>query len=328
MGPPKRSLLLGLAVGSMFLFLTFSRLEWDSVQTAVTSAMPGPLLLGFVLLAASLLTRITRWWWMLRAVVPELPLCSCVRPFLVSLAVNNTVPLRAGDLFRTVGFRDELRSPPMLVFGTLFVERLLDFLVLLTFFFIGLIILAADKLPLALVKASIGSAAVCMLCLLTLLLIPNRFQQAFRRVVNRRWLAKHNWSVRIETWIVQLFNSLSLLRSPKLSLQLAVMSIIAWTFEGGMFAAVAWSLRTDHVAPLGPWFSMATGTLATILPSSPGYVGTFDYFAMLGLVAAGANREIAVVFALLVHLFLWVPVTLVGMLYLTTQGRRIFWRGR
>ncbi len=57
-----------------------------------------------------------------------------------------------------------------------------------------------------------------------------------------------------------------------------------------MFATVAWSLRTD-ASPLGPWFALSTGTLATLLPSSPGYVGTFDYFAMLGLVAYGASRR-------------------------------------
>jgi glycosyltransferase 2 family protein len=58
--------------------------------------------------------------------------------------------------------------------------------------------------------------------------------------------------------------------------------------------------------------SLGAGTLATLLPSSPGYVGTFDYFAALGLTAYGASLGAATAFALLVHLVLWVPVTVLG----------------
>jgi uncharacterized membrane protein YbhN (UPF0104 family) len=88
-----------------------------------------------------------------------------------------------------------------------------------------------------------------------------------------------------------------------------------------MYAAVAWSLHAA-VAPFGPWFATATGTLATLLPSSPGYVGTFDYFAMLGLTAYGASRSVAAAFALLVHLVLWVPVTVIGGIMLLGGSRR------
>jgi hypothetical protein len=86
-----------------------------------------------------------------------------------------------------------------------------------------------------------------------------------------------------------------------------------------MYAAVAWALHTA-VAPAGPWFAMTTGTLATLIPSSPGYVGTFDYFAMLGLMAYGAARTAATAHALLVHVILWVPVTAAGGLSALLPG--------
>ncbi len=63
-------------------------------------------------------------------------------------------------------------------------------------------------------------------------------------------------------------------------------------------------------------FALSTGALATLLPSSPGYVGTFDYFAILGITAYGASRAAAAAFALLVHFLLWLPPTVVGALCL------------
>jgi len=317
-----RRLLLGFTLAAIFLYLAFGQLEWGSIGAAVSSARRGPLLLALVFLIFGFWTRITRWWWMLRVFEPELPLGNCIRPFLISMAVNNTLPFRAGDVFRTVGFRDELRSPAMRVLGTLVVERLLDLLVLLAFFFIGFIGLssvAVNQLPPLFVNATITIAAACLIGLLTLLLLPHQVQKVFRWSY-RRWLG-HNAAASTQARLQQLFGALSLLRSPKLSLQLLALTIIAWTFEGGVFAAVAWSLQADS-APLGPWFSLALGTLATLIPSSPGYVGTFDYFTMLGLISYGCDRETAAVFTLLVHLFLWVPVTLVGAIFLAMLKRR------
>lgn len=318
----QRRLLLGLAVAGIFLYLTFGRLEWELVQVALAAARPGPLLLGGVFLVIDFWIRIVRWWWMLKMFEPELPLQHCIRPFLVSIAVNNVVPLRAGDVLRTVGFRRELRSPPMRILGTLVVERLLDLLVLLTCLFIGLRGVVANRFPPSFINASVGITAVSLVSLLLLLLLPHQVQQGLRWVVQRPWFGKRYNSVLVESWLEQLFGALSLLRSPKVLLQLVALSGFVWIFEGGVFASVAWSLQAD-VAPLGAWFSLALGTLATLIPSSPGYVGTFDYFTMLGLTSYGADRAVATVFALLVHLLLWIPVTLVGaLLFVTTQPRR------
>jgi glycosyltransferase 2 family protein len=70
------------------------------------------------------------------------------------------------------------------------------------------------------------------------------------------------------------------------------------------------------VAWPAPWLSLAAATLATLLPSSPGYVGTFDYFATLGLTAYRSPAAGATAFALLTHLVLWLPITLAGLLTL------------
>jgi uncharacterized membrane protein YbhN (UPF0104 family) len=102
---------------------------------------------------------------------------------------------------------------------------------------------------------------------------------------------------------------------------LLVLSLAAWTMEGLVFAAAATSLGVAH-AWLAPWLSLAAATLSTLLPGTPGYVGTFDWFATLGFVAYGVDRSAAAAAAVLVHLLLWVPVTLTGLALLGRRGRR------
>jgi uncharacterized membrane protein YbhN (UPF0104 family) len=65
------------------------------------------------------------------------------------------------------------------------------------------------------------------------------------------------------------------------------------------------------------FFSMTTATLSTLIPSLPGYIGTFHYFSMQGLMAFGTGADAAAAFAIVVHLLLWLPPTLVGLIFLS-----------
>jgi len=154
--------LVGVVVAALFVWLLATRVEWGAVRRVLVAASPGPLVLGLGLFGAGIAVRVVRWWWMLRAFEPRLAPWRCARPYLVSLALNNTMPLRAGDLVRTFGFRGELRAPPGRVLGTLVIERVLDLLVLLAVFFVGLLGAASGVVPRAYVTAGAvaGAAAV------------------------------------------------------------------------------------------------------------------------------------------------------------------------
>jgi hypothetical protein len=60
--------------------------------------------------------------------------------------------------------------------------------------------------------------------------------------------------------------------------------------------------------------------LATIIPSSPGNVGTFDTPAIRTLEAFGADRALAAGYTLILHAALWLPVTALGFVYLAREG--------
>ncbi len=313
---------VGALVAIGFAYLTVRRLDWGAMRGAWRAASPGALALALALLAVDFTVRAARWWWMLRALEPDLPFRACVRPFFVSLAVNNTVPLRAGDVMRAFGFRDELRAPPARVLGTLVIERALDAFVLLAVFFAGLAGVAAGALPAAFVRTGAILGAAVLGAILALLVVPRPMRRLAGWVLSRGPLAEARWARTLDEVTGQLFETLALVQAPARALQLLALSVLAWACEGGMYAAVATALHTP-VAPAGPWFALATGTLATLLPSSPGYVGTFDYFAIAGLVAYGAPRTAAAANALLVHLLLWLPVTMAGaLLAAATPGAR------
>lgn len=313
--------LVGLVVAVVFLRLAVNNMDWAAARATLRDASPTALLAAVALLAAGLAVRTLRWWRMLRELDTTLPASACVRPFLASLALNNTLPFRAGDVARTVGFRRTLRAPAARVLGTLVVERILDLATLLLFFFLGLASVPAGVIPRGLTLAALAATAGCLVALAVLVLLPQRVEALVRTMLARPALAAKPWRPKVEGAIGDLFASLGLLQRRGLAARLVLLSLLAWTLEGAVFAAVAIAIHAG-VPLASAWFSMGTGTLATLIPSSPGYVGTFDYFAMLGLLAFGATRVAATTFAMLVHVVLWLPPTVAGAIALAVGAVR------
>lgn len=319
------TLLFSCALAALLLWLLVRGLDLQAFRQALSSLSFPLALAALGFLAAGYTTRIVRWWWMLKALEPELNLAVCIWPFLTSIALNNVLPFRVGDGLRIVGFRRELRCPAVPLAGTLVVERLLDAVALCGFFFLGLLYLPSGVFPqpfivaaTVLAGASLGALLALMVALPLLyrwsLSVQKRLQGTSQR---QRWLAAA-WGQGL-----RLAETLSLIGSAPRMLVLLALSGLCWGLEGGVFATVAAALPlTCNLNPVAPWFSLATGTLATLLPSTPGYAGTFDYFAAQGLAVYGAPAEAAAAFALTVHGLLWAPLTGSGLVYLLVRGGR------
>src|SRR5919112_4875371 len=161
----------GLMVAGLFLTLLARNIEWNEVRRVLAGATLPPLLLATIALGADMSARITRWWLMLRPVQPDLPWASCARPFLGSLALNNTVPLRAGDVVRVFGFQRTLGAPTAQVAGTLVLERLLDLLALLAILSLSVLGISGAFPPTFFVLAYVAGS-ICVAALLAITLIP------------------------------------------------------------------------------------------------------------------------------------------------------------
>ena len=60
--------------------------------------------------------------------------------------------------------------------------------------------------------------------------------------------------------------------------------------------------------------------LATTIPSAPGYIGTFDAPGIAVLTAYGVEHSVAAGYTLVLHVALWLPITLLGAYYLAREG--------
>lgn len=304
--------LLGVAVGGVFVWLLARGVDAEGVGGALAGLSFASMSLAVLLVACGAAVRITRWWALLRVLAPGLPLLACVRPYLFAWAVNNLLPFRAGDAVRILAFRTSLRSPAMRVLGTLVVERCVDVVLVSTIFFLALLGLPKAVLPGAVVAAIAVLAGLAMVGMALMLAFLPAFEGFVLGLLERPQLAGRRWTSALADHARQLAAALGLLRSPSRLVAYGGLSMLAWSCDVAVALVLAAALEAN-VGALGPLLAFATGTLSMTIPVAPGHVGTFDYFAALGLQAYGAVRETAVAFAIALH-SLWIPFTVIGLL--------------
>jgi len=96
-------------------------------------------------------------------------------------------------------------------------------------------------------------------------------------------------------------------------------SVVIWLFETGMywFVMQAFTFEVNFSAMM---LMNGIVNLATMIPSAPGYVGTFDATGIAVLEAYGVARSIAAGYTLVLHAALWLPITLLGAYYMARES--------
>ena len=101
----------------------------------------------------------------------------------------------------------------------------------------------------------------------------------------------------------------------------AALSAAAW----GAWAAGAWSIAAAVGIPLSPLeviFVMAVVNLGVAIPSSPGFVGTYQWLCVASLALLGVDGERAFAFSVILHAAWFVPTTIAGAALLAHNGVR------
>ena len=311
-------LLLGVAIAALFVWLTLRQVDTARIAQVLAAAQPPLLLVAVLLLCAGYACRIERWRTMLARENAALRWRDCAGPLLASFAANNVLPFRAGDVMRAFAFNDRLHTTAGSVLATLFVERLLDLLMVILLLGGALWVFGFDVSHLL----GIGGPLLVIAAgaIMAVLLYPALLQPIVKLL--GALAARLPAAGRLQAELGKATTTLATLAGGATMWKLLAWSGAAWLTEGGVYWVVAKSLASI-TAPIGGWLAVPVGTLATLIPSTPGYVGTFDYFTAQAMILAGNDATAAAAYAFLVHLVLWLPPTVAGGLYMALRPARL-----
>jgi glycosyltransferase 2 family protein len=306
-------LIVGIILAVTFLRLMFKHITFDEVKKSFNQANLFFLSMALLSVMFGYSCRVQRWRIMLMQDNETLQWKNCVGPLVASVAANNVLPLRAGDILRAFYFNKKLGVTASTSLTTLFLERLLDLLMVISFLGFSVVYFKIDSNHLI----GLGGRFFITsgILILIILLFPNVFKPIILNVFNRIEKIFPVVGKKIVDQIHKIFDILEYASGKKVMSQLIIWSFLAWINEGMVFWFVAISLSSiSH--PLGAWIALPIGTLATVIPSMPGYVGTFDFFTAHAMSAIGNTMPSSIAYALLIHALLWLPLTLLGGIYL------------
>jgi uncharacterized membrane protein YbhN (UPF0104 family) len=295
----------GLVISAFFLWYTFRGISFEHIR-ALRLIHPAWILgvLGFTVAGYTL--RCIRWTQMMpRAGLSiRAHFLVCGRVLMTSLAANNILPLRIGDVMRIFTYADDLGTPPSVILSTVVLEKLLDIFVLVLLFVSTAGRLATPHLRLV---ADV-SLAISTIGLLVLLVGSRSLQPPLQRLFLR--LPANPKLVKIEHWITLALDAISRLGIVG-SLLLLLQSAVIWTCEGMIFASALFLLGLP-VDRIGPWLAVSFANLSYLIPSSPGAIGPFELAVKTSLASHGVSQSQAAVFGLAIHAWMLISVTGAG----------------
>ncbi|GAB4575895.1 MAG: lysylphosphatidylglycerol synthase transmembrane domain-containing protein [Anaerolineae bacterium] len=307
----------GLLFSGLFLYLGFRGLDLGLTWAVLRGIAPGWLLLAAAVyfLAAYLITW--RWYYLLRP-VQDVPVHRLFPLVIIGYMGNNIYPFRIGEVIRAYLLNRREGAPIPATLTTILVERVFDGLTMLAFIFTALLFVEFDAPG---IRSGILMLTVLFVAALgvffVLALRPGLTRRLYTAIFTR--LLPSALRTRLIALADNLMTGLETLRNPvDLALTFGA-SLLSWTVEASTYWLVLRAFPFD-ASFFVVLLMVGLGNLATILPTTPGYVGTFHGVVVLVLMAFGVAQPDAAAYAVVMHAVIWLPVTLGGIGYLLHMG--------
>ena len=309
-------LFLSISIAIAFVLLIFNKINFDEVIEASAKLKWLWIFSSLFMFGLGYSFRIQRWRIMLQVDNPGVKWINCAGPFVASFAINNLLPFRLGDLARSFAFNKKLGVNSGGVLATLLVERLFDLLMVLLFLLGSLYLFSINT------QYVFGVGIIALASLVILILFILNFPNLFFPICNYCCKLISIPFPRIGgilmRFVSNIFKVLDRLSKGRMMIILTFWSLVIWTAEGCVFWFVAMGLPSISKSTAA-WMALPVGTLATLIPSTPGYLGTFDYFVIQTMQSLGNDIASSAAFTFIVHALLWLPTTIIGGLYIAVN---------
>jgi uncharacterized membrane protein YbhN (UPF0104 family) len=219
---------------------------------------------------------------------------------LGGLACNNVLPVRIGEFLRAGWLSRDAHLSGGRAFGSVVLDRICDVVTLTVFFAIGVQAVATEDW---LVRLGIGASVAVVVIAIVLVLARVYTGRARRQGTKARG--------RLLTLLRETVEMLGEPIGRHRAAGWLGLSACAWGLSALASALVSRAVGID-LSPLEAVFVTSSLALGVAIPSSPGYIGTYQWIGVAALGVLDIPVEQALAFAILMQATWFVPTTLAG----------------
>jgi uncharacterized protein (TIRG00374 family) len=302
------SLAVGVPLSLLFLWLAGRSTNLSLVWTTLKAAKPGDVLLSVAAMCSVYVVQAIRW----RVIAAgRASRRNYVGLVVGGVAANNVLPGRIGDVFRGVWLARLEQIPSGRALATVVYDRASDVM--------ALVVLLAISLPFTvrptwLLRIVVGGVILALL-ITAFLVAAHVFARLHERTERVRSRAR-----RVAR---DLLDGLASPPSPGRAVVALALSLAAW----GIWTVGAWLAARSlgiELSALDSLLVAAVVNLGVAIPSSPGFIGTYQWLCVSTLSLLGIDKDQALAFSILLHASWYVPTTLAGSVYVLWRlARRV-----
>lgn len=303
--------IIGIAISVISLYILIRSVDVGAAIEVLRHANLAIVALMAVAVVLDVSSRAARWRALL-APIAHVRYLRVVGYTFVGYLANNVLPARLGELVRSHALGEGEGLSRTTVLGTVVVERILDTAIVVGLAALAVIVLGVGGIVSTAVV--LGAAFVgVLLVVLGLSVVSHRLPGAERAT------ALIERVPRLLDLARRLREGLTVVSSPRAVGGALVFSLVAWTFSILTFMLGAAALGVPLTPMQGALLSSGVA-LATIVPSGPGYLGTFELTAVGIATRFGIDRDTAFAMALLVHAMILLVTSLGGAISAVRLG--------
>jgi uncharacterized protein (TIRG00374 family) len=299
----------------VLLYYSLRGIEWRQVARIVAGAAPGRLALTACIGTTTLFLRAFRWRMLLNA-EGAVSVSTAFWATAAGYLGNNVLPARAGELVRTFMISSRSALENTYVLATALSERVADAVALVIISAVVLLILPAQ--PEWLTRAARSFAILGLLGALGIAVLP--LLGSFARAVIERAPVPHALRPRLITAMEHGLRGMRAFHDARRLSGFLGLTILIWCLDALGTVIVGTALGFQIPVPVA--FLLIAGLgLGSALPSTPGYVGIYQFVAVTVLTPFGFSRTDAVAYILVAQALAYVVIGFWGALGLLRYRR-------
>lgn len=305
---------IGILITVTLLYIVLRKANLTQIINTLKDAKYYYLFPSVLAVIISFYFRAIRWGYLLRP-IKNINIKILFPMMMIGFMTNNILPARIGELVRAyiIGKKENISKSSS--FATIVIERLFDILVLLL---LMLALFAFFPFPLFVKKSGIIAVIFLIACLLALFSMKAHFDFYIKIFNKLFFFISSELREKIIIRLQHFTFGLSIFKSSKLILTSLFYSFLVWLLlaVSVYFALLVFNFNIPLYAPL---FVTIIIAVCLMIPSAPGFIGTFQFACISALALFKVDRNAALSFSIILHAAQFFPVIIIGYLFMLKE---------
>lgn len=310
---------VGILISLLFMVLALRKVDFRQMWAAFSEANYWWYIPTVLILFTSHWLRTLRWKLLLNP-IKKVETGVLFSSLLIGYMANTFLPAHLGEFLRAYMVGKKRPVSASAVFGTIVIERIIDVFTLLILLALTMVVFPFPEW----VRKSGYISFFVIAGLFLVLVFMKKYRDTGQRILERilRPLPS-GLAGRINDFFHSFLDGIVPLKNKSDYITVTVLSVLIWACYAAIFQLVLYSFNFIAIYSL-PWTAalvlLVITTISVLVPSSPGYVGTYHFLCQLSLGLFGVPDSPALTFAFVAHGINFLPILVVGLILVSAEG--------